>query len=58
MEQDVIKLRDLRAQVLAEGHQGGNIIREFDDGMQLSLHRPVLDRAGTLPGMSVRDSAA
>ena len=48
-----MQLSDLRAEVSAEGHQGGNIIREYDDGMRLRLQRPLLDKQGTLPGMSV-----
>ncbi|KAK9815130.1 hypothetical protein WJX73_008307 [Symbiochloris irregularis] len=53
LEQDQIKLSDLRAEVSAEGHKGGNIIREYNDGMRLHLHRPLLDRAERLPAMSV-----
>lgn len=48
-----MQLSDLRAEVSAEGHQGGNIIREYDDGMRLRLLRPLLDRRKSLPNMAV-----
>lgn len=48
-----MQLSDLRAEVMAEGHQGANIIREFDDGMRLRLQRPLLDRRHTLPATGV-----
>ena len=54
MEQDSITLSKLQAAVQAQGHQGGNIIREFDDGMSLTLQRPLQDVAGKLPKTSVR----
>ena len=54
LEEDIVRLSDLRAEVSAEGHQGGNIIREYDDGMQLRMHRPLLDRQNKFPGISVR----
>ena len=53
LEEDVVQLSDLRAEVSAEGHQGGNIIREYDDGMRLHLHRPLRDQLQALPNISV-----
>ena len=53
LEEDEIQLSDLRAEVSAEGHKGGNIIKEYNDGMRLRLHRPLLDKAQRLPGIAV-----
>ena len=54
MEQDSISFSKLQAEVQAQGHQGGNIIREFDEGMSLTLQRPLQDLSGKLPKISVR----
>ena len=53
VEQDSITLSHLQAIVQAQGHQGGNIIREFDDGMRLTLQRPLQDATSTIPKTSV-----
>ena len=53
VEQDSITLSNLQAVVQAQGHQGGNIIREFDDGMRLTLQRPLQDSTNTVPKTSV-----
>ena len=54
VEQDSITLSHLQATVQAQGHQGGNLIREFDDGMRLTLQRPLKDATNTLAKTSVR----
>lgn len=53
MEHDSLIFKDISAAVSADGKRGNNIIREYEQGMQLELRRPVHDPQQTLPGIEL-----
>lgn len=53
VEHDSLIFKEISAVVSADGKRGNNIIREYEQGMQLDLHRPVHDPPQTLPGIEL-----
>ncbi len=53
VEHDSLTFKDISAVVSANGKRGNNIIREYEQGMQLDLRRPVHDSQQTLPGIEL-----
>ena len=53
VEHDSLIFKDISAVVSADGKRGNNIIREYEQGMQLDLRRPVHDPPQTLPGIEL-----
>ncbi len=54
MEEDVITLEGLGATVSVDGRRGANIIREYDSGTTIRLHRALRDLQQLLPKTAVR----
>ncbi|KAK9864527.1 hypothetical protein WJX84_002714 [Apatococcus fuscideae] len=53
VEHDSLIFKDISAVVSADGKRGNNIIREYEQGMQLDLRRPVHDPPQNLPGIEL-----
>ena len=53
VEHDSLTFKDISAVVSANGKRGNNIIREYEQGMQLELRRPVRDVQQSLPGIEL-----
>ena len=53
VEHDTLIFKDISAVVSADGKRGNNVIREYEQGMQLDLRRPVHDPGQTLPGIEL-----
>ena len=53
VEQDWVVLSGLSAVVSCNGERGGNMIREDNAGLSLSLQRPIRDLLHQLPNFQV-----
>ena len=53
LDNDVLTMTGLSATLTTDGVRGENIIREYDEGMTITLRRPVRDMLGAMPGIEV-----
>ena len=53
VEEDVLTLEGLGTTVRVDGHKGQNIIREYDSGTTIRLHRALRDLKQQLPKTAV-----
>ena len=53
LEHDTLSLTELAAVIISDGKKGHNLIREYDQGMRVTLQRPIYDPPHPAPGMVV-----
>lgn len=53
LDNDVLTMTGLSTVLTTDGVRGENIIREYDEGMTITLRRPVRDILGAMPGIEV-----
>lgn len=54
VEEDTLTLEGLGMTVRVDGQKGKNIIREYDSGTTITLHRAIRDMFQLLPKTAVR----
>ncbi len=54
----VVTLKGLGAVVDADGHRGGNIVREYEEGMQVCYRQPLLTHLLSSPENVIRSKLA
>lgn len=57
VEEDVVALDGLAARVAVDGVAGDNIVREYDEGMQIQIQRALQDAHAVLPKTAVSSLA-